>query len=47
MVPCPQKEKKGNMYNPVFHVTMESFTNPNCFSWIASPLVPPIPDLYW
>ena len=39
--------KRGNMYDSVFHIIMESFTNPNCFSWIASLHVPPIPDPYW
>lgn len=38
MVPCPQEggKKRNNTYNPVFHVTMESFTNPNGLPWLAS-----------
>lgn len=35
MVPCPLEEKK-TMYNPVFHVTMESFTTLPILSTTAS-----------
>lgn len=55
MVPCPLEGKKKTMYNPVFHVTMESFTTlprpRHCLSPIASPLFcgqrPSVPDPCW
>lgn len=53
MVPCTgEKKERENMYNPVFHVTMELFTNPqlplmDCFSSLAGnvPLLQILPGI--